>query len=241
MTTRTNQGTFSKTLTTALGLSALVLSMVSTTSQAQDNPLPLNYRNLTVKAVEVNNNQRRNIGGAKVTIEPRKPKDAARYVKFPQRRTTQQNSGQARFSKIPPSNEVGPYTVVVETKDCGTQKKNFRKNGGSDQRLQFTFNRCGKAAEVQKEFDRRAQGGYKLHVDLTYRGRPGGGLMVYVYGPDGKLIKRQRTSSGGGDTTFRAIQAGKGYRIEIKYGSRTLLKEKFNMPKENEALSYTID
>ena len=241
MTTRTNQGTFSKSLTAALGLSALALSLVTTTSQAQDNPLPLNYRNLTVTAVEINNNQRRNIGGAKVTIEPRDADNAARYVDFPQQRTTRINSGQARFSKIPPSNEVGPYTVVVETKDCGKQKRTFRKNGGSDQRLQFTFNRCGKAAEVQKEFDRRAEGGYKLHVDLTYRGRPGGGLWVYVYGPDRKLIKRQRTSSGGGNTTFRAIQAGKGYTIEVKYGSRTLLKEKFNMPKENEALSYTIE
>ena len=241
MTTRINKGIFSKAFTAALGLSALALNLVVTNSQAQDNPLPLNYRNLTVTAVEINNNQRRNIGGAKVTIEPQKADRAARYVDFPQQRTTQPNSGQARFSKIPPSNEVGPYTVVVETKDCGTQKKTFRKNGGSDQRLQFAFNRCGKAAEVQKEFDRRAQGGYKLYVDLKYRGRPGGGLWVYVYGPDRKLIKRQRTSSGGGDTTFRAIQPGKNYTLEVKYGHKTILKEKFDMPKENEALSYTIE
>ena len=235
------KGNAAKILAPAAGLVALAATLLPQVGAAQDNPIPLNYRNLTVTAVEINNNQRRFIGGAKVTIEPRKAKNASRYIKFPQRDTTQANNGQARFSKLPPSREVGPYTILIETRDCGKQKKTLRMGGGSDQRLQVTFNRCGKAKEVTKEHERRKQGGYNLYVELKYdTGRPGGGLWVYLYDPKGKLVKRVRTSSGGGEAKFRAIQPGKNYYIEARYGAKTVLKERFNMPKSNEALKYTV-
>jgi hypothetical protein len=205
-------------------------------ASAQDNPVPLNYRNLTVTAVEINNNQRRNLTGATVTVVPASGAED-RFVTFPLRRTT--GTRGATFSKIPPSKDVGPYEVKVVTRDCGEQTKQFRKNTGSDQRLQFTFNRCGQSGAVADEQQRRSQGGNDLTVKLTWNGRPGGGLWVHLKDSDGREVTKIRTSSGGGEARFRKIPAG-SYTLEVKRGASVLDTFQYDMPDQNSSASFTV-
>jgi len=218
---------------TAMGLAAVLLAG---DAAAQDNPVPLNYRNLTVTAVEINNNQRRNITGATVTVTPKSGTEN-QFVTFPLRRTT--GTRGATFSKIPPSKDVGPYEVKVVTRDCGEQTKEFRKNGGSDQRLQFTFNLCGKAGEVAQEQERRKGGGNDLLVKLKWNGRPGGGLWVHLKDDSGKEITKIRTGSGNGEARFRKIPAGR-YSIEVKRGAQTLGTYQHEMPDQDSLASFDV-
>jgi hypothetical protein len=218
---------------TALGLAG---ALWAGPAAAQDNPVPLNYRNLTVTAFEVNNNQRRNLTGATVTVAPKSGAEN-QFVTFPLRRTT--GTRGATFSKIPPSNDVGPYEVTVVTRDCGEQTKEFRKNGGSDQRLQFTFSRCGQAGAVAAEHERRKAGGNDLLVKLTWNGRPGGGLWVHLKDSDGKEVTKIRTGSGNGEARFRKIPEG-SYTLEVKRGAQTLGTYHHEMPDQSSQASFDV-
>jgi hypothetical protein len=203
---------------------------------AQDNPVPLNYRNLTVTAFEVNNNQRRNLTGATVTVTPKSGAENE-FVKFPLQRTT--GTRGATFSKIPPSKDVGPYEVKIVTRDCGEQTRQFNKNAGSDQRLQFTFQRCGQAGAVAAEQERRQGGGSDLLVKLQRNGRPGGGLWVHLKDSSGKEITKVRTSSGGGEARFRKIPAG-SYTVEVKNGAQLLGSYTHEMPDQDSLASFDV-
>ena len=204
---------------------------------AQDNRIPLNYRNLNVRAMEVRGNQNYAIAGAKVTVEAEK---RDRYIRLPLTRTTQSNSGIARMGKIPPSQVVGEYKVTVETKDCGKQTRRFRKNGGSDQSLLFQFDACGKAAENKAEFDRRKQGGYDLIVKLKEsRGTRGNGYWVHVIDRKGKLVKKVRTS-GTGQAQFRALNPELApYDIDVYAANK--LKAEYDLRKIDKDKLVTID
>ena len=159
------------------GAMALATAGMLASASAQDNRVPLNYRGLTVTAFEVNNNQRRNITGAQVTITAQDPgKD--QHNKTPATRTT--GTRGASFGQLPPSSLVGPYEIKIVTRDCGEQTKSHRMSGGSDHRVQFTFSQCGKSGEVAREMERRSGGGNNLTVSVKDGGRPGAGFWVYL-------------------------------------------------------------
>lgn len=218
-------------LSSTLGL-GLIFGMLTNTSVAQDNPVPLNYKGLTVNVIEINNNQTRRIQGAKVTVEPVKDvKD--QHVKFPQYDTTKSNSGQAHIRPLPPSKQVGQYKVTVETRDCGTQTKKMRMSGTSDKRMNFRFTNCGKRGEIANEFERRRKGGYELIVKLKENGgAQGRGYWVHLKDSQGKLIKKIRTS-GSAKASFKAIQPEGPYLIEVYRFANIVKTLEYKMPKED--------
>ena len=221
-----------------LVLTILAISVMPVASLAQDNPIPLTYRNLTVKAFEINNNRNDPMRGVKVTIEPEKPDQ---FVRFPKSGTINGALG-TRFSKIPPSNVVGQYTIKVESRDCGEQEKKFRKNGASDQIVTFTFSKCGQSGVVANEFDRRAQGGYDVLVALRESGGTrGNGYWVHAYDKNNRQVTRIRTS-GTGQANFRSLDPnGAPYRFDVKRGSIDVTSAKLAQLNRNERLDINLD
>lgn len=224
---------------TGLGLVALIAALFApSVLSAQDNPIPLTYRNLTVKAFEINNNRNDPMRGVKVTIQPEKPDQ---FVQFPKSRTINGALG-TRFSKIPPSNVVGEYTIKAESRDCGDQEKQFRKNGSSDQIVTFTFTKCGQSGAVANEFNRRAQGGYDVTVALRESGGTrGNGYWVHVYDQNNKQITRIRTA-GNAQAQFRALDPeGAPYRFDVKRGSIQVTSAKLERLDRNQRLDIDLD
>ena len=206
-------------------LTALTVGMIPVAASAQDNPIPLTYRNDAMR-------------GVKVTIEPEK---TDRFVRFPKSGTINGALG-TRFSKIPPSNVVGEYTITAETRDCGEQKKQFRKNGGSDQIVTFTFTKCGQSGQVANEFGRRAQGGFDVLVALKESGGTrGNGYWVHVYDKNNQQVTRIRTS-GTGQANFRALDPnGAPYRFDVKRGSIDVTSADLRQLNRNERLDINLD
>ncbi len=196
------------TLARTMILISLLCTLVGSAAPivAQDNPIPLTYRNLTVKSFEINNNRNDAMRGVQVTIEPQR---TDRYVRFPKQGTINGATGR-RFSKIPPSNVVGPYTITAVSKDCGTQTRQFNKNGGSDQIVTFTFTKCGKNA------DPFAGGGYDVEVKLKESGGTrGNGYFVRAYDKSNRQVKNVR-SSGNGQANLKGLQSEAApFRIDV--------------------------
>jgi hypothetical protein len=126
-----------------------LLAGMSTSSIAQGNPTPSSWGTLSVKASDTyGNNNSRLLRRAKVTIEYEDPQKAAQYfakhnvnIRMPQSKTT--GSGQAMFTRVPPSNLVGPYTVTVEPNQPGcneAKSKTYRMGNGGRRNLTFNFN-----------------------------------------------------------------------------------------------------
>lgn len=222
----------------AFVVAILAISAMPMAATAQDNPIPLTYRNLTVKAFEINNNRNDPMRGVKVTIEPEKPDQ---FVRFPKSGTINGALG-TRFSKIPPSNVVGQYTIKVESRDCGDQERKFRKNGSSDQIVTFTFNKCGQSGVVANEFDRRAQGGYDVLVALRESGGTrGNGYWVHAYDKNNRQVTRIRTS-GTGQANFRALDPnGAPYRFDVKRGSIQVTSADLARLNRNERVDINLD
>lgn len=123
-----------------LGVATVVSAWGAAPAEAQDNPIPLNYRNLNVNVLETyGNNNTRRVAGARVVLVPENG-GTDEFVEFPIQRTTT-NRGVVSFSKIPPSNQIGPYVVTVTyPRNCGEETKTLRMNGGSDNRVTFNVN-----------------------------------------------------------------------------------------------------
>lgn len=221
-----------------LVLTILLLGMMPAVASAQDNPIPLNYRNLTVKAFEINNNRNDAMRGVKVTIEPEK---TDQFVRFPKSGTINGALG-TRFSKIPPSNVVGQYTIKAESRDCGSQERKFNKNGSSDQIVTFTFTKCGQSGAVADEFARRGQGGYDVLVALKESGGTrGNGYWVHAYDKNNKQVTRIR-SSGTGQANFRSLDPdGAPYRFDVKRGSIAVTSADLARLDRNERLDINLD
>lgn len=218
---------------------------------AQDNRIPLNWRNLTVQVIETyGNNNTRPLRGAKVKVELKDPSklDSLRKI-YPTLRLPAQRTAQTRgalFGKLPPSSVVGPYIVTVIPKPydrkkeytCVEEQREIRMGGGSDQRLTFNFE-C-KKADIKNEFKRRAKGGYDLSVKLEQNtGTRGAGYWVYLYDKDGNRIKKVRTG-GNATAVFKAIDPNLNpYKVEV-YRINTLLhSSEYEMPEQHS--TYTID
>jgi len=243
-----------KQLSLVTSLILLWIGMSLSPVSAQDNPIPLNWRNLTVQVIETyGNNNTKPLQGAKVKIELKYPEKAdalkERYptLHLPAERTAQTRG--ATFGKLPPSRDVGPYIVTVIPKPYDRQKeyvceektnrdsREVRMGGGSDQRLTFNFT-CKKADAVN-EYNRRAQGGYDLTVKVEESGGTRGyGLWVHVYDKNGNRVKKVRTG-GTATAVFRAIDPAYGpYKIEVYKINKLVHTSKYDMPNQN--ATYTV-
>lgn len=237
----------------------LLAAAVSTPVVGQDNPLPLNWRNLTVQVYEVyGNNQTRVLAGAKVVVSLKEPRRLAnlqsRYptLQFPQKRTT--GTRGATFGKLPPSSQIGPYQVEVIPKPnnavanerCqpyGTDSRiEVLMPGNADQRRTFRF-RCSGLA-VAQEFARRAAGGQDLVVQVKQsRGTRGIGLWVHLYDAENKLVKRVRTD-GNAVARFKALDPADGpYKVEVRnrFGRPEKVIENVKIEKIDGSLSVQLD
>lgn len=212
-----------KTIATALSLLALSMPVM-----AQDNPMPLNYVDLTVRVLEINNNQTKFLHGATVYVQPENG-SKSRWVRYPVRKTTQ-NGGVARMGKVAPSKDVGPYRITVEHRDCGKiEKKNYRIAGASRPKtvtLRYT-GPCDprlKNRNAVSQFDRQKDKGtsvkrqLKVKIDQT-GGTRGSGLWVSVIDQRGKSIVKKRSRANGvvGDLKFIDDLAQKQkYRLKVE-------------------------
>ncbi len=222
---------------------------------AQDNPIPLNWRNLTVQVIETyGNNNTKPLLQAKVKVELKYPEKAEKLLKqYPTLKLPVEKTAQtygARFEKLPPSKDVGPYLVTVIPKPYDKEKeyiceeqgkkdtKEIYMGGTSDKRL--TFNYTCKKADTVNEFKRRAKGGYDLTVKVKQSAAPRGyGLWVHLYDKDGNRIKKIRTG-GTATAVFKAIDPELNpYKIEVYALSKLLYTGTYNMP--NQDATYTAD
>lgn len=236
-----------------MALIAFGLSSVS----AQDNPIPLNWRNLNVQVIETyGNNFTKPLLGAKVTIELKDPHkaDALRQqyptLQLPQTRTAQTTG--VSFRQLPPSQVVGPYIVTVDPKPNDINKeyiceertkkaaREIRMGGGADQRLNFNFE-CNQADAVN-EFDRRAQGGYNLTIELKESGGTrGNGLWVHVYDKNGNRIKKVRTG-GTATAVFANLDPSYGpFKIEVYKGIQLVNTSTYQMPPQSSTFTINLD
>jgi len=133
---------------TTIACALIALAFQATNVSAQDNPVPHAWGTLSVKASDTyGNNNSRLLRRAKVTIEYEDPEQAAAYfekhrvnVRMPQSKTT--GSGQAIFTRVPPSNHVGPYTITVIPNQPGcdeAKSKSYRMGVGGRRNLTFNF------------------------------------------------------------------------------------------------------
>lgn|GEM_PF-3789263 len=243
-----------------LGLSVVCIMVGGlglSTVAAQGNPIPLNWRNLTVQVIETyGNNNTKPLQGAKVTVELKDPDKAddlqRKYptLRLPVTRTAQTRG--ALFGKLPPSKDVGPYivTVIPKPNDRNNQyiceektnrdSREVRMGGGSDQRLTYNYT-CQKADAVN-EFNRRKKGGYDLTVKVEQDAAPRGyGLWVHVYDKNGNRIKKVRTG-GTAEAKFRAIDPGYNpYKVQVYALNKLLFEDHYDMPNQNATYTADID
>lgn len=241
-----------------LGLSIVAIAWMGlgfSSASAQGNPIPLNWRNLTVQVIETyGNNNTKPLQGAKVKVELKYPEKAEELLKkYPTLRLPAVKTAQTRgalFAKLPPSKDVGPYIVTVTPKPndrnndyiceekTNRASREVRMGGGSPQRLNFNFT-CKKADTVN-EFNRRAKGGYDLTVKIEENGGTRGyGLWVHVYDKNGNRIKKVRTG-GTATAVFRAIDPAYGpYKIEVYKINKLVHTSAYQMPAQNS--TYTVD
>lgn len=240
-----------------LVLSSVVMVMaLAATVWAQDNPIPHFWRQLHVQVIETyGNNNTKPLQGAKVTIELKYPEKAEEIlqkyptIQLPATRTSQTTG--ARFGKLPPSKDVGPYIVTVIPKPNDINKEYICEektnrdsrevrigSGGAPQRL--TFNYTCKKADTVNEFDRRSKGGYDLTVKIEENGGTrGNGLWVHVYDKNGNRVKKVRTG-GTATAVFRAIDPAYGpYKIEVYKINKLVHTSQYDMPNQNS--TYTVD
>lgn len=205
---------------------AASLSLLSLSVMAADNPMPNNYTDLTVRVLEINNNQTKFLHGATVYVEPENG-STSRWVRFPVRKTTQ-NGGVAKIGRVAPSSDVGPYKIVVEHRQCGRlEKNNYRIEGARPKQLTLRFTGpCDprlKNRQTVSQFDRKKDKGtdVKRTVKATIHqtgGTRGSGLWVSVVDVKGKTLVKKRSRSNGvvGDLTFIDDTAKKNrYRIKV--------------------------
>ncbi len=231
------------------------LGAASSPALAQDNPIPLNWRNLTVQVIETyGNNNTKPLQGAKVKVELKYPERARELLnRYPTLHLPVTKTAQTRgalFGKLPPSKDVGPYVVTVIPKPHDTNreyiceeqnKKDTREilmGGGSDHRL--TFNYTCKKADTVNEFNRRAKGGYDLTVKINESGGTRGyGLWVHLYDKNGNRIKKIRTG-GAAEAKFRKIDPSYNpYKVEVYRINKLLHTSNYDMPYQN--ATYTVD
>lgn len=237
-----------------LSFVAMVMAWAGIVS-AQGNPIPLNWRNLTVQVIETyGNNNTKPLQGAKVKVELKYPEKAEELLKqyptlhLPVTKTAQTRG--ALFGKLPPSKDVGPYIVTVIPKPndrnneyiceekTNRDSREVRMGGGGPQRL--TFNYTCKKADTVNEFNRRAKGGYDLTVKVQQSAAPRGyGLWVHLYDKNGNRIKKVRTG-GTAKAEFRAIDPTYNpYKIQVYALNKLLFENHYDMPDQH--ATYTAD
>ncbi len=247
-----------KKLNQLLGLSIALIAWAGlglSSVSAQGNPIPLNWRNMTVQVIETyGNNNTKPLQGAKVRIELKYPERAEELLKkYPTLRlpaTKGSGTTGALFGKLPPSKDVGPYIVTAIPKPNDRNKeylceektnrdsREVNMSGGGPKRL--TFNYTCKKADTINEFNRRAQGGYDLTVKVEQNAAPRGyGLWVHLYDKNGNRIKKVRTG-GAAEAKFRAIDPGYNpYKVQVYALNKLLFEDHYDMPKQN--ATYTAD
>lgn len=248
-----------KKLNQLLGLSIALIAWAGlglSTASAQGNPIPLNWRGMTIQVIETyGNNNTKPLQGAKVTVELKYPEKAEELLKkYPVLRLPVSRTSQTRgalFGKLPPSKDVGPYIVTVIPKpndrnnDYICEEKTNRDSrevnmGGSGPNYRLTFNYTCKKADTVNEFKRRKQGGYDLTVKVEQNAAPRGyGLWVHLYDKNGNRIKKVRTG-GTAKVDFRAIDPTYNpYKIQVYALNKLLFEDHYDMP--NQHATYTAD
>lgn len=203
---------------------------------AQDNPVPLNYRNLDVTVHSVQNNRRQIVSGAKVTVTAEKP-DPRNHVQFPLVKTSGRRG--ATFSKLPPSQDVGEYTITVEKDDCGEPLTQTRRMGGGGLRVAFEFGPCGQSRQAAQAAERRSQGGQNFDVTVELQDTSKRRYVSWVYlKQNGREVTKRRGTFHGNsmNLTFQNVLPG-DYVVEIPLGRD---KQKFDVTVPDGGGSTTV-
>jgi len=223
--------------------------------QAQSSAVPASWQSLTVQVVgSSGKNNTRPLRGAKITVKLREPRRAGQLKrKYPSLQlpvTMIAQTGSARFNKLPPSSEVGPYVVTVipkpnditraficEEKTNGATR-DIRLGSTGPQTLRFNF--VCRQAGASSPFRKAVVSGYDLTVKIEESaGTHGVGLWVRCFDKTGKLIKKVRTGSMA-TAVFRDVDpADAPYRIEVHKLNKRVYSGRYDMP--NRHSTYVVD